>query len=72
VFEVISVVISTRVSVQYEIKMDTNKHRMSTLFTIQHYSRSKDTTQIDRQNHKMQVVKQCTFLIKQLPSILLN
>jgi len=36
------------VSVQYEIKTNTDKQRMSSLFTVQHGSRSNDNTQIDR------------------------
>jgi len=46
--KVISVVVFTCVSVQYEIKMNTNKQRMSSLFTVQHGNRNKDNTQIGR------------------------
>jgi len=48
VFKVICVVVVTCVSVQYEIETNINKQRMSSLFTIQHDSRSKDNTQVDR------------------------
>jgi len=47
-FKVISVVIFPYGLVQYEVKTNTNKQRMSSLFSIQHRSISKDNTQIGR------------------------
>jgi len=56
-FQVVSVVVFTHVSAQYEIKTNTNKQTMSSLFTIQ-------------QNASSEAVY--FIFIKQVPSMLLN